>query len=265
MPVFDLAGAGPDLICLPGGPGRDPEYLENLGGLDALHRLVIVHPRGAGRSPMPTDPTLLGADRLADDVAEIADHLHLHRVDLLAHSAGAYGAVLCASRNPNLLRRLALVTPTRQLAPDIRDDTDEIFNARADEEWFPAVQRALGEPEPESVSAMLEQAQRIAPAFYGRWDDRQRIHAAGEMRQFCIPALEGNPEPPHVDKAKTLLSSTKVLVITGSSDAAAGVAIGDAVAAMFTDATHTTIDGSGHYPWVDVPTAFTNAVNTFLA
>ncbi len=264
MPAFDLFGAGADLICVPGGPGRDPTYLENLGGLDGSRRLVYVHPRGAGRSPMPANPKDLGADRLADDITEIADHLQLDRVDLLAHSAGTYAAVLCAARNPTRLRRLVLVTPTQRLAPAARDDTEDIFRARADEPWFPAVEQVVGEPEPDSVPAMLEQAQRLAPAFYGKWEDRQRLHAAGEMHQFNIRALEGNPEPPQVDTTKTLRSSAKVLVITGSNDAASGVAIGDAVAALFTDSVHSTLHGSGHYPWVDVPEAFTGTVNSFL-
>ena len=39
--AFRRAGAGRPLVCLPGGPGRTPDYLGDLGGLDAWRELIL--------------------------------------------------------------------------------------------------------------------------------------------------------------------------------------------------------------------------------
>jgi pimeloyl-ACP methyl ester carboxylesterase len=43
-------GAGPHLVCLPGGPGRSSAYLGDLGGLAYRRRLILLDNRGTGRS-----------------------------------------------------------------------------------------------------------------------------------------------------------------------------------------------------------------------
>lgn len=56
-----------------------------------------------------------------------------------------------------------------------------------------------------------------------------------------------------------------VLVITGSKDGATGILPGAAWARSFRNGEHVTIDNSGHYPWVDQPERFRQAVIRFLS
>ncbi|WP_432503375.1 alpha/beta fold hydrolase [Kineococcus arenarius] len=57
-------------------------------------RLVLLDPRGAGRSAVPADTTSYRCDHLVDEVEALRVHTDLERVDVLAHSAGSgVGAV----------------------------------------------------------------------------------------------------------------------------------------------------------------------------
>ncbi|WP_435886327.1 alpha/beta fold hydrolase [Streptomyces bacillaris] len=86
--AYHLVGEGEPLICLPGGPMRASTYLGELGGLGAARQLVLLDLRGTGDSAEPGDPATYRCDRLVDDVEALREHLGLHRIDLLAHSAG---------------------------------------------------------------------------------------------------------------------------------------------------------------------------------
>src|SRR5690242_9330386 len=108
---YRVAGDGPPLVCLPGGPGRAAGYLGDLGGLSQSRRLILLDPRGVGSSDDPVDPATLGVNRLVTDVEWLRAHLGLDRMDLLAHSAGAILATLYAAAFPERLSALCLITP----------------------------------------------------------------------------------------------------------------------------------------------------------
>ena len=89
--AFREHGTGPALLVIPGGPARDAAYLGDLAALaDGLQRtLVVPDLRGTGDSQPDTDAESHRADRIAADVAMLADHLRLAPTDVIAHSAGA--------------------------------------------------------------------------------------------------------------------------------------------------------------------------------
>ena len=97
---------------MPGGPGRAAGYLGDLGGLSKSRQLVLLDPRGVGISADPADPATFRVDRLVSDVESLRIHLGLDRMDLLAHSAGAFLATLYAAAYPRHLSRLVLVNPS---------------------------------------------------------------------------------------------------------------------------------------------------------
>jgi pimeloyl-ACP methyl ester carboxylesterase len=66
--AFRRAGAGRPLVCLPGAPGRTPNYLGDLGGLGAARELILPDTRGTGESAVPADRATYRGDRLARDV-----------------------------------------------------------------------------------------------------------------------------------------------------------------------------------------------------
>ncbi len=159
---------------------QDSEYLGDLGGLSAHRQLVLLDPRGTGRSATPADPTSYRCDRQVDDVEALREHLGLDQVDLLAHSAGANLALLYAARHPHRVGTLVLVTPST-FAVGISATGEsrlETARLRRDEPWFGPAYAALqaivaGDATDDSWTA-------IQPFFYGRWDATAQDHQAAQ-------------------------------------------------------------------------------------
>jgi pimeloyl-ACP methyl ester carboxylesterase len=110
--AFHRTGSGPPLVCLPGGPGRAPGYLGDLGGLGHSRELILPDTRGTGDSEVPADPAAYRCDRIARDVEALRADLGLDQMDLLAHSAGGNVALLYAAAYPERIGHLILLGPS---------------------------------------------------------------------------------------------------------------------------------------------------------
>jgi len=266
--AYTEVGAGPPLVCLPGGPGRAAAYLEDLGGLAQTRTLIRLDARATGHSEVPPDPASLRYDRLALDVEALRVHLGLDRPDLLGHSAGCLVAQAYAARHP--LGRLVLVTPSDLLQGGTRGDVEALRAARRDEPWYADAAEALSalDDAPPAQQQALQRATR--PFMYGRWDERTQAHAATADRQMSRRAELGfGAGAEEVDAARMLGRlrgvTSPVLVVGGGCDAVTGVASVHAVAGSFPEAQLVVLPRAGHFPWVDEPAAFRAAVEAFLA
>ena len=262
-------GDGPPLLCVPGGPGRAAEYLEDLGGLAATRQLQLLDNRGTGASELPSDRSSLQFTRLADDVEDVRRELGLTPVDVLGHSAGCPVALLHASRHGDVVRRLVLVTPSGRPFGWAADDVDEIRAARSSEPWFAEAMEAHEAMEHANPRMRSELEKETRPFWYGRWDERAQEHAAGADRQMSLRANAGYPPGPDYDPAaarEALRSvAAEVLVVVGERDALTGAAVAQSFADVLPHARIATIAGAGHFPWVDEPDAFRKAVEDFLS
>ncbi len=267
--AYTEVGSGPRLVCLPGGPGRASDYLEDLGGLAAERTLVRLDSRATGHSEVPADPSSLRFDRLADDVEALRLHLGLDQLDLLAHSAGALVAQVWASAHPDRVGALVLVTPTDRLQGGTRADVPALRAARAAEPWYADAAEAVEAMTyaPPAQQQSLVRATR--PFFYGRWDERTQEHAATADRQSSKRAELGfGAGIDDVDVAGILAGlaavSAPVLVLGGERDALTGLESVATVAGSFAAARTAVLPRAGHFPWVDEPEAFSALVGAFL-
>ncbi len=268
---YRVQGSGAPLVCVPGGPGRSGVYLEDLGGLDAHRTLIVLDPRGTGESAMPSDATTLAYPALADDVEDLRIQLDLDQFDLLGHSAGAVVTEIYAARHAKRLRSLVLVTPSVRLQAVV-PDTSSVRNARFAEPWYSDAAQAMaaldGITKLEEAAPLLD---RVAPFYYGRWDDRARAHAAGYSEQVTLGAQVGYSSGPlarDFDRvgalANLLALGVRTLVVAGSLDGGSGVPGADVVARSITGAEMAVLDGCGHYPWIDEPAEFARVIARFL-
>jgi len=266
---YRLLGDGPPLVCLPGGPGRTADYLGDLGGLDASRRLVLLDPRGTGRSADPADPATRRADRLVSDVESLHAHLGLERMDLLAHSAGAIVATLYAAAHPQRLSRLVLVTPG--LGAVGVEGTEEDLRAglarREGEPWYSDAIAAAEQIFAGDLSMEAYQASR--PLFYARWDEAARAHATLGITDRTPAARAGFAAGAVIDPPATRAALTKltapVLLYAGDMDPLVTPAMVREAAPIFNGAAVAVQPGAGHFPWVDDPAAFATAVGAFLS
>ena len=133
--AYRESGAGPTLVCVPGGPMLDSAYFGDLGGLDTDRRLIRLDLRGTGDSEAPADRASYRCDRQVADLEALRVHLGLERVELLGHSAGANLVYRYAEAHPDRVSGLLLVAPsTRGVAVAI-DDADRRGEHR-DDSWL---------------------------------------------------------------------------------------------------------------------------------
>jgi pimeloyl-ACP methyl ester carboxylesterase len=266
--AYRVAGDGPPLVCLPGGPGRAAEYLGDLGGLGRTRRLVLPDWRGVGSSANPVDPATFRVDRIVEDVDSLRAHLGLERMDLLAHSAGAILATLYAAAHPQRVSRLLLITPG--LSAVGVDGTEEEFTAvierRASQPWYPAARAAL-----DKISAgdrTIPSFLASRPLFYHRWDEAAEAHAGLGIAERHAAARNGFFDGVELDvpavRAGLAKLTAAVLLCAGDQDPLVTPAMVSEAAPFFNDATVIVVPDAGHFPWIDAPAAFTPGIEAFL-
>jgi proline iminopeptidase len=266
---YRVLGAGPPLVCLPGGPGRASEYLGDLGGLGKSRQLVLLDPRGVGLSADPADPATFRVDRIVHDVEALRVHLGLDRMDLLAHSAGAVLATLYAAAYREHLSRLILVTPG--LAAVGVEGTEEqlrtALSRRAAEPWYPDALAALEKIIAGDLS--LEAFRASRPFYYGRWDEAAQAHAIVGVSERHQPAREsffaGAAIDPSVTRAALTKLTAPVLLYAGDLDPVVTPAVVREAVPLFNAATVAIQPQAAHFPWVDGPASFTTAITSFLS
>jgi pimeloyl-ACP methyl ester carboxylesterase len=256
-------GAGPALVCLPGGPGRPSEYLGDLGGLAARRRLLLLDGRGTGESAAPVDPDTYAMHRMVADVEALRMRLGFERMDLLGHSAAGGLALLYAARHPERIGHLVLVTPA----------VDTVGIEITDEQWYAQIQRRAGEswyesrlPDLKAWDAGDESRRlRAQPFFYSPWNEDAEAHAARFTERSAEAAKRFHIGTPAAEETRARLAkvTAPVLVIAGERDPAPLPAHVDELAGIFPRGTGIVLPGA-HYPWVTAPSVFAEAVGSFL-
>jgi pimeloyl-ACP methyl ester carboxylesterase len=230
--------------------------------------LILLDPRGVGRSSDPADSATFRVDRLVQDVEALRAHLGLEQMDLLAHSAGANLALLYAAAYPERVSRLILVTPGLGLI-GVDGDEEEFAAAleqSAAEPWYPAARAALERIFNGDLSVEAFRASR--PLFYGRWDGTAQAHATVGVADRHQAARLGyfaglDLDPSAVRTALTKLSAP-VLLLVGEADPMVTPTMARDAAQAFADARVVVQPEAGHFPWVDDPGGFAAAVSAFL-
>src|SRR3989475_6801255 len=105
---YESHGTGRPLILLHGGLGSGEMFGPILPALSQHHQVVVVDLQGHGRTAdidRPIDTRLM-----ADDIAALIDHLGLDKPDVLGYSLGGGVAFFTASKYPDKVGRLVMVS-----------------------------------------------------------------------------------------------------------------------------------------------------------
>lgn len=271
---YDVLGAPASerartLVALAGGAACHPSYLGDLAGLSERNELIVPHLRGVGKSPMPDNATLGSYWRQAEDVECLRVHLDLERVLLVGHSAGARLAIAYAAQYPGRLAGVVLITPPASSVGGAATDTEELIDKRRGDAAFDAALVAIkAGPELEDASdadaAFNAWQQQIAPLAYARWGTVERAHAHKAHYNVAAARAYFSVEPPSDLIAQLSSVTAPVLVMAGAHDCGTGVAALRALANAFPAGRLVTVERCGHFPWVEQPAAFRDAVDNFL-
>ena len=183
---FEVHGDGPAVVLIPG-LGADTRLFFNVVPLLATqHQVVVLDPRGGGRSDKPTGEYRI--EQMADDVAGLIGTLGIASADVVGYSMGGKIALQLAAGHPELVDHLILG------ATAVRPPVTRRFSRR----WF-----------------MMDLVSRI-PVL--RKADGQPTYAFEAQRQ-ASKSFDGRELVPQV-KARTLIIRARRDRIVPASDAA---------------------------------------------
>jgi proline iminopeptidase len=263
--AYRREGAGPPLVCHPGGPGFSSGYLADLAGLGETFTLILLDPRGTGGSDRAASYTT--ADYAAD-VEAVRVHLDLEQIDLLGHSHGGVAAVAYAGKHPARVRRLILANSLVRLHPE---EMEAAMQERGDEPWYDDARAALEQEdagEYGSEDELAEIARRFKPMSFARYDEAARAYVETSIA----------PERPNPDALREFnegieawdmrdelaLIASPMLVITGERDFITGPACAQEIAEGVPGAELVILPDCGHFTFVECPQRFREEVARFL-
>jgi pimeloyl-ACP methyl ester carboxylesterase len=265
-------GQGRTLLCLPGGPGMQPDYIDPLAGLAGPRRqVVLLHPRGTGDSPRPADSQDYSiGEYAADTVAWIRRHA-AGPVDLLGHSHGGIVAARVAAEHPGLVRCLVLLGVPAYGGERAVSEAADLHLARHGEPACEAAMAALaaqGDEYPnESDLGRLIAA--VIPLWVGPMNERIRAWQANvaakpanvdALRYFnalVFPTLDDVLRD--VGKA-----GCPILAVSGDLDGWAGADHLAAFQQVARDCRTVLIPGSAHMCQIDAAETVNDVISKFL-
>jgi pimeloyl-ACP methyl ester carboxylesterase len=269
--AYRRVGSGPTLVCHPGGPGLPGAELADLAGLDDSLELLILEPRGTGRSTRPADPAAYDFEDYVADLEELRVQLGQERIDLLGFSHGGMVAMAYAAAHPGRVGRLLLVATLAHRDEGLDAEMERGLAEREDEPWYPEARAALDEEEAAEFAddeALAENLARQWPLYFGRYGEREAafvqtlaglVPNADALRRFnsdVWPSFDLRPQLARI--------AAPTLVLAGDRDFVAPPAAARAIARAIADAELVVVPGAGHFIFVEAPEAFRGAVLSFF-
>ena len=273
---YRVYGSGPDTtVVLAGGPALALSYLDkDLAPLAHGRTVIYYDARNAGHSQIVLDPAMLSMERHVADLEAVRQHFGIGRLKLIGHSWGAMVAPFYAAAHPQNVDRMVLVTPG-----PIEAQYDAQFEAERVARTDPAVLQhqfelfgllASGQS-PDPVGTCEELFSIWFPAYFfdpanasnmrGRYCDTTPAGA----NALIFSLFAGRASLGQNFNLPPMLSGISVpaLVIHGAGDAIP-LASTAGYANALPNGELLVMEGAGHFPWLEEPTAFFTAVNTYL-
>ena len=270
---YRSVGAGRAVgVLLHGGPGSSMNGIwPDLQRLAKVRTIVMYDQRGGGRSDVIKSPALLTSTHHVRDLEALRLELGLPRFALIGESWGAGLAILYAAAHAEHVERLLLIgpmPPTRAILERRMDESDAAmgFRRRLDQ-----VRRAMPDsPDPiatcrEFFALYLKQffvtpegpARRRASSCDGPPDGVRNYFVVNDATLASLGNWDFRP----------LLTGLTMptLVIEGEQSLPSTVESARVIAQSLPNATLLLVPKAGHYPQVEAPALFFEAVDTFLA
>jgi proline iminopeptidase len=268
---YRTEGAGPKLVCHPGGPGFSSRYFRDLAGLGEHFTLILLDPRGTGGSDRPGDALAYTTEDYVGDLDELRAHIRLERMLLLGHSHGGVVAAAYAAEHPERVDRLVLASTLARFGPEQQREMRDAMETRALEPWYEDAREALEREEAGDFAdddELQELVGREMPFYFAHYGDEERRHVEwlGEERPNRDALHLFNTETWSTFDLRPALPriTAPTLVITGELDFITGPACA-ADFASIPDQRTVVIDGCGHFILFEARDPFREEVTAFLS
>jgi pimeloyl-ACP methyl ester carboxylesterase len=238
---FRLRGVGDPLLLLHGWGGSSLSFMSVAADLEQRFRVLAPDLPGFGFSEAP--PSAWGSAEYARAVAVLPRAAGFGAVDVVGHSFGGKVALALATGYPELVRRLVIVG-----SPIVRLPAEGSVRSRS------------------LAYSALRGVARALPPLRGRILDwgRNRFgsadyRAAGPLRPTLVRVVneDWRPALPAVH--------APVLLLWGEDDTEVPLRVAEEALKELPNARLTVIGGAGHFPFLDKPREFSEAVIDFLS
>ncbi|MEW2578898.1 alpha/beta fold hydrolase [Streptomyces syringium] len=245
-------GSGQPLVLLHAGFLDHTMWDDQIPALARHHRVIAPDARGHGWSANASGPF-----RQADDVAALLRHLAVGPAVLVGVSMGANIAVDTTVEHPGLVRALVVSGGGTTAGPG--DPWTDALRA--------AQFAALGAGD---IGGWLDTF-TLSAAGPHRTPDDVHPHVVRRLREMAGRTLAkhtaGEPDftvpvPDTATRVKEI--SVPVLALNGALDASDLIGMAEHVAGAATDGRVTAVEGAGHFPNMEQPDAFNQALEEFL-
>jgi proline iminopeptidase len=274
---YSRRGEGPLVVCIPGGPGMDPEAYFAAMDLPGFELLVFA-PRGTGRSSPPPSPDGYRMARYVEDVESLRRELGAQQLTIYGNSHGACITLAYAAAYPDRLERFVVTNgPPRMDAAyaDAVADAGRRFAAAFDD-------GAARLEEAEAAGVLLsdrssdlgeEQRRQHFRALMNRYVARRGLAENDYLNALCASPMNWDPVAvmdAEFTEGLDLLAGVDVVhapaLVTGSEfDVTVPSASMRLVAEALPNARYLEFEGVGHFPDVEAPERFSAAVTEFLS
>jgi proline iminopeptidase len=179
LEIFVGAGSGAVLCTThPFTPpdGNTPETLRTnqyIRTLAAAGQLVVVNPRGMGRSSAIREPQDLTMQRLADDLEAVRTALGYGRWAMVGGSSGGQVALLYALAYPDVLNALVLFS-IGPVGASVLENTDALCSPNNPAHAGPTPHVQLG-VEPSALCRSAAEWRQLRPDLWSYWADGRPV------------------------------------------------------------------------------------------
>lgn len=248
--AYECSGNGPPLVLLHGYVGDGPTtWQRQLEDLSDEFMVVAWDAPGAGRSTDP--PEDFGIAGYADCLAKFIDRLNLRNPDIVGLSFGGALAIEFSRRHPSVPASLVLASAYAGWAGSLPREAaqqrlqqalalSELDSDKLVDALLPTMFAASAPPE--LVDAFGAAIRRVHPAGF-----RAMARASAEDLREALPLI-----------------SVRTLLVYGSKDVRAPLAVANALASAIADSTLVVLPGAGHVCNIDAAEDFNRTVRGFL-
>jgi len=261
-------GTGEPIVIVHGGPVLEHGYLlPHLEPLAKDYELIFYDQRLSGRSAGTAEPESVRVANFVDDIEALRQELGLGPIHLMGHSWGGMLAMRYAIRYSDNLRSLILLD-SMAASSELWHAEEAALGERITAEakvGITAFQEtaAFRRREPEAIATMLRmsfRSQFTDPTNAALLELFVPDDYVSRSSQFGAMMVDLESFDFHADLAGVTVPA---LVLYGADEPGATLG-GAAIAAALPNDIHTLISGSGHFPFIENPAAFLEAVRSFL-
>jgi pimeloyl-ACP methyl ester carboxylesterase len=256
----ETIGEGEDALVMPVAWGMSHDFHEALiAELDLGLRLNFFDPEGAGISAVP--PMGWSPARIIDEAEAVRQSLGLDAITLLGHQSGAFLSLAYALDHPARVKGLILVSPFASYARAAKLGAPRLEAAphwKAFQQRVSDIRRAKLTRQ-DRFRAIFKEQRAVDLYAYGP-HYFQMADAADEA--IFNPEMHDDVETDLLDELHTIESPA--LVIVGIGDPICPVEEARLIAAELPFVRLIELEECGHFPYVEQPRLFTQAVERFM-